>query len=384
VTAGASITGIDFKTSEPPTYTISGRVILQPGQAPFNPSVTLIPANPFTSSSPFTIPIAPNPTVAVKPDGTFEFVRLRPDTYTLRFVSSMFAAPATVVITDADVTGVEIPIPAVFPVTVTAGSNSTPWLSLRFTRLDKQNNLSEATGSRTFTIDLPEGEYQVSPGRTLNGYEVKSLISGSKDLLRDTLKVARSESPIQITLTLAALSAVKFAGRASQPLRKIVLQKTGSEDIEGTVQADGSFAFENIVPGTYTAAMTTAQGATSAQTDIVVPPGGKSDQQILIPEIQRLFVRVAIEGNLAIPVIGLTFTGRSGVTSIYVDGSAGSTPVGVSLPDGEYKVNATVRQNSGSDAARVKTLLHGAADLLNMPLTISENGPSEILVTLGK
>lgn len=370
VAARATLSGIDFETIEPSTYAVSGRVILPSGQTPDNPSIVLVGVV--------------NQTTGLRPDGTFEFVRVRAGTYSVRYVPSLLASTVSVVITDADIKGIELAIPAVFPVTITTEGTGSPRTSLRFSSVGKQNSFSEVTGAQTFTINLPEGEYRVFPGRTPNGYEVKSLTAGSTDLFKDTLKIARTESPIQITLTLGALPAVRFAGRANQSLRKIVLQKPGSEDVEGSIQPDGSFAFDSIAPGTYSAMITTTNGATSIETDVVVPLGGKTDHAIRILEVRRLSVRIAIEAGLAIPVVGLTFTGRSSVTSITMDGSARNAGVGVSLPDGEYKVSATLRQQTGPDAVRVKTIRYGTADLLTTPLSITENGPSEILLTLGK
>jgi hypothetical protein len=364
VTAGAKLSGIDFETIMPSTYTVSGRVVLPPGQqAPPNPLIAL--AGPTTLS---TTP---------RPDGTFEFLRVRAGSYNLRSSFAVLLPPIPVEVVEADVTGVEIVIPAVFPVMVTV-SGAAPRTSLLFTDVVKKNNLSEVAGAQRFTINLPEGEYRVVPGRTANGYEVKSLTAGTADLFKNTFKVAGNASPLEINVGMEALPLVRFAGQATQPLRRIVLHQAGYQDVEGTTQPEGSFAFDSIAPGTYTAAITTVQGTNSVQNNLVVPPGGKLDHEIRIAEVRQLFVRIITEGNFAFPIVRMNFEGPSASTSITADASLRDTPLGLSLPEGEYKVSVTIRSGGG----RVKALTFGAADLLTTSLNVAGNTPPEIRLTL--
>ena len=103
VTARATTANIDFRIERPSTgLTVSGRVIVESAQ-PFGNVQVMLNGGPSGSFTNLNVP--------PKLDGSFEFVRLRPGTYNISVSPTPFSQPRTVVVTDKDVTGLELRIP---------------------------------------------------------------------------------------------------------------------------------------------------------------------------------------------------------------------------------------------------------------------------------
>jgi hypothetical protein len=380
VTARSVTSGIDFKVFELPTFTISGRVVLQPGQQ--------MPSNITMTGPTYQY-------VALKADGTFEFARLRPNAYTLLH-SAPFSAPVEVVVKDADVKGLEIPLPLVVTVAATIvmeNGGTPPNVSLSFLDTSK-NEVIEATSRQSFAIAVPEAEYRVSINRLPNGYAIKTLMAGATNLLTSPLKLSRTNTPPAITVTLAAIPTVAFAGRAVslrgvlQEMRKITLESgEGTDPVAGTVLPDGSFSFDRITPGAYMAVLWVA-GSEELKIRVTVPPAGNRQAEILIPELRNLSLRMTVEEKLVSILSSVTvrFTEAGGaVISNTVDSSVRDMPFEFSLREGQYRVSVTIRhRTAGTDRPVVKTLTAGTVDLLKDPLSVGAQNLPEIRITLGR
>jgi hypothetical protein len=381
VTAGASISGIDFKTVQPVTHIVSGRVVLQPGQK--------LPPN-----SRMMLDAASQQPAMISPDGTFEFTRVQPGQYTLRLSSDAFSAAMPVTV-EGRVTGLEFRPPpvAVNGSVVMEGAGDAPNVFVSF--VDTRQKLSvEVATQRSFVFFLPEGEYRVTAKRVPQGYGVKSLSAGDVDLGSRSLKLSSAEPVVAVTLTLKAAPLVAFTGRAVsqrgvlQPLRSIRMEGgEGVQPLQGTIQPDGSFAFDKVAPGEYTAAIVGA-GLDEFKVKVSVPPEGRRDAQIVIPEIRQLSAKLGIETNVpaaARPVVTLRFVEAGGeMVPLVIDGSSGEAPLKFSLHKGQYQVTATIRESgTGSERTRVKTLSSGTVDLLRSPLNVGES-VEEIQITIGR
>jgi hypothetical protein len=378
VTAGARITGLDFKTAVPLMYVVSGRVMLQPGQK-------LAPGSRMT--------LAGAEAGTVRPDGMFEITGVRPGNYSLRLAPDAFLFAMPVVVEDRNVTGIEFPNAAMVSVNgsvVMEDASSAPNISVSFVDI-RQNRILDVATRRSFAFFAPEGELRAAAKRVPNGYQVKSFTAGSVDLLRNSLKLSVTEPVVALTMTLKTVPTVAFGGRAVssrgvlQPLRSIRMESAEKlEPLQGAVQPDSSFAFDRIAPGDYTATLVT--GSDELRMYVTVPPEGRLDAEIVIPELRHASVRLGIEANVpegARPVITLQFETAGAMKKLAIDGSSGETPLKLSLREGQYRVTATIREAAGTGTTRVKKLSSGTIDLLTFPLDVGEN-LEEIQVTIGR
>jgi hypothetical protein len=376
VTAGARISGIDFKTVQPPTYVVSGRVVLQSGQK-LAPGTRMSLAGPSSQET------------VINPDGTFEFSRVSPGQYNLRMPLDAFSVGMPLRVEDR-MSGIEVRLPtgSINGNVVMDDAGVPPKVSLSFLDI-KQNRVMEVVAQRSFVFFTGEGDFRVTARRVPNGYRVKSLTAGGVDLLSNNFKLSAAEPVVSITLTLETVPAVTFAGRAVsqrgtvRPVRSIRMESgEGIEPLLGTVQPDGSFAFDKIAPGEYTAAVV-VEGSPELKVKTTVPPEGRRDADIVLPDVRQLSARLGMESNVpasARPVVTLRFAEVAGdVVPMVLDGSAGDTPVKLTLREGQYRVTATIR----GAAIRVTSMTSGAVDLLTSPLNVRD-GVEEIRITIGR
>jgi hypothetical protein len=117
----------------------------------------------------------------------------------------------------------------------------------------------------TFRITLPEGEYQVGAifprlrGGLPHIYTVKSLTSGSTNLLSEPLKISGAE-PVEIQAafgTIAPSPWLKLSGRvigvAPGDVQNVKVILTGEiiVPLAAPINPDGSFEFPRVAQGTY-------------------------------------------------------------------------------------------------------------------------------------
>jgi hypothetical protein len=381
--AGARISGIDFKTAVPLFYVASGRVALPPGHK-ILPGSRMALAGPVSQEQP------------IRPDGTFEFSRLTPGRYILKLLpeGSLFATP--LVIEDRNITGIAYPNAPIVWVSGSVtmeDSSAAPNVSLAFEDAS-QNRVMEVATRQSFAFFAPEGEFRASIKSLPNGYQVTSLNADGIDLLSNSsLKFSETRPVVSIAMTVKEIPTVPFAGRAVSPrgiaesVQSIAMKGSGNvEAMQGTVQPDGSFAFDRVAPGDYVATISLS-GSNPVKTRVNVPSDGKRDARIVIPESRYLSVRLDIDGSVpaaARPVVTLRFEGNGTVTPIVVDGSSAGVPLRFELRQGTYRVSANVRESTaGATGTRVKTLTSGSVDLLNSPLDVSADNP-EIVVSIGR
>jgi hypothetical protein len=205
--------------------------------------------------------------------------------------------------------------------------------------------------------------------------------------------LSTTEPVVGVTVTLRAVPTVAFAGHivsprgVPQPIDAIVLKGTpGVAPLGGTAQSDGSFTFERVAPGDYTAEIG-LPGSGPFEAKVTVPVDGSRSARIVIPELRQLSARLRIDEPVtagARPAVTVRFAGEGTLTSLIVDGSSGETPLQFTLRDGQYRVTATIRGSIGTGKSDVKTLTSGDADLLQAPLQVSEDSPKEVLISIGR
>jgi len=258
VKAGATLAGMDFSAVAPSSLggAISGLVVSTSG----------VDVVMLGGGLPQSLQVSP------KPDGTFEFPKVPPGTYSIdarggRSSSSgpTVFATTSVTVTDSDVTNVRIVLPRQFVVSgriVTSDGSPLPELP-NASATAKSSNRSESTGIRyggLFTLHLLEGDNQVG----LTGYpvtmSVKSISYDGRDLANGALKIdAVANGEIQITLDVtAAVRGVAVRGAATNIPIELDAQHSvfhlssfNGPLLAATMNADGTFEFPRVPPGTY-------------------------------------------------------------------------------------------------------------------------------------
>jgi hypothetical protein len=182
-------------------------------------------------------------------------------------------------------------------------ASDAPNVALSFVDI-KQNRAVEVATQRSFAFLLPEGEYRVTAKRVPNGYGVKSLSAGRVDLMSSNMKLSSTEPVVAVTLTLKAASAVVFAGVLSRNAgccSPCAASGWKAEKVwkpfQGTIQPDGSFAFDKVAPGEYSAAIV-GSGSEEFKVMVSVPPEGRRDARIVIPEPRQMSVKLGIETSV--------------------------------------------------------------------------------------
>jgi hypothetical protein len=159
-----------------------------------------------------------------------------------------------------------------------------------------------------FKTTLQEGDYRVAWTGIPAGYFVRSIVSGSVDLLAKPMTVAGTAA-IPITVTLGASSPppwVKVRGRvtgasnASPVTPRVALSAGGVEALETPVQSDGTFEFPMVLRGTY-GAHHPAPAVAPPAVPVAVANKDVDGVQIEIPVMKCVPGRVMVEGDGRFP-----------------------------------------------------------------------------------
>jgi hypothetical protein len=198
VRAGATFSASDFPMVIPAGFKVSGRVVPKPGSAmPASQPIALLPRN-----TPGTIQEG-----VIKPDGTFEFLKVRPGVYLLLAPFMDPTLPfqqATLTVIDKDVAGIEITAPVMVEVRGrvavdgVGGGASPAGFAVIFSGAGRFN--SEVRNGM-FQAALSPGDYRIAAGQLPAGYFLKSITAGSADIAETLLKI-QPGAAVDVVLTL--------------------------------------------------------------------------------------------------------------------------------------------------------------------------------------
>jgi Carboxypeptidase regulatory-like domain len=388
VKAAETAANLDFSLAIPLTgLKISGRLMWPEGQVPPLNYRVVLTGPGDKPSAPFTIPFQQE--TAVDPDGSFAFFVVRSGGYTLSVSSCILLQPVNIVVTDEDVAGIELrPHKAV---NVTAGVNiegggMQPRFSLAFAGA---YSTTEAISEGVLKTQLPEGEYGVSLSGLPIGYKLKSIVEGSTDLLKDRLKIAAADPPLQLIVSLEASSPppwVKVSGRVvdrrgptSLSPRKVVLCSGVTAIHEADVCADGSFEFGMVLPGKYILQPAKPPGPRGKRGDLSEDPfetapievrdSDLKGIELVLPGTKRISTRAIVEGGGPIIPGGFLFSVTDASGRRVIPGWFGPFPDGelwIWLPEGEFRLAVATRSEYA-----VKSLTCHSKDLLEEPFVVS-------------
>ena len=384
VLSGTPLTGINFTMAVPAGATVSGRLVRPTGEP--------MPATPAMRLG-LLGGTSPRPEATVAADGSFQFSKVRPGSYQL-FVSGVPSSQTIpLFVGENDVTGIEVPIIPTVTVLGTLsveGDGLRPRVTISFMPVKGGTSVSGASlvAGGVFRTVLPEGEYRVGWSALPAGYELKSITSGTEDLLATNLKVTGGPSniPVNVTLGVGGKSPwVRVGGRVNglpgaQTSTAFRLSLAGGLQLDGLdvpVNPDGTFVFPRVLPGLYSANFSPALPVPA--TSLVVPNQDVTNVSITVPPLRE------IRGSVTNPGAGnrvfrITWTELSGSTQQFATTSTGTMEAdgkfSVLMPLGERRVTMNVA------GASVQSFSYGSTDLLREPLKLSSADSSEMLVTL--
>ena len=156
---------------------VSGRVTPEvSASAPGTGRVTMTGRNGASSQA-----------VTIGAGGSFEFLNVRPGTYVLVATPGVMSQLITITVADKDITGIELVNPRTGDVTgnvVVEGGGLRPGFTISFSPYAGSGISPTApVQAGAFKTTLPDGDYRVAWNGIPAGYFVRSIVSGSADLL---------------------------------------------------------------------------------------------------------------------------------------------------------------------------------------------------------
>jgi hypothetical protein len=353
------------------------------------------------------------PNVRTQPDGSFEFLKLKPGSYTIS-VSTPNFPPQQVVLTDKDISNLEFVIPWTVDVTGNVsveGGGMRPNVNLTFA--GGSRGISSTNARDNFRITLPEGAYAIAANGLPAGFFIKSIKAGSTDLLSEPLKLSRTSPPPAIAVTLGVSTPapwVKLTGRVTglpnprPAVTKLMLNGPVTESPEAILDANGSFEFSKLLPGNYSININ-PNPVSLSPSSIVVPNFDLAGVVISFPAIKEITGRISVEDDGPLPATSLFLTGTFGTSvdsgqptlaELLVASSQPRNSMNVnlnlqkdgtfkaSLPEGQYRIAATPQfRNANGSMYTVKAFTYGATDLTRDSVSITSADTASLSLTFG-
>jgi len=404
VTTGSTMPGIDFALMQSAGVTVTGRVKGVPEDMPAGfIHILLLP------SGGTRLPTQRLDTVA-SPDGTFQFQRVAPGTYSI-LTNPVLTFPQSnnrFEIRDTDVGPLELligpvivghvsvedgsplPSPLIYAspgnptITGSIANADTPSL-IQLVAISSANSASTSpfggivrADGAFLVVNLQPGEYRIA-ARLPFGYRIKSLTYDAIDLLDTTLKIPNATSAagrVRMVLTKTpspgTSGGVKVTGRvtgAPPPASAWISMQTSSPGYvyagaigETLVRADGTFEFQRVPPGTYSAQMLPRQGTVS-QIAIVV-----EDVDVTNVEISNMVPATVLTLRPPVALTAPVLAGLPGTLAVQPP----SYPPGVSV-SGRVATQPVIN----ADIPRT-VVLFGPRDGLSVQGPIRSDGTFEI------
>jgi hypothetical protein len=313
----------------------------------------------------------------IETSGAFEFTRVPPGTYEIVIGPMVTMAPIKVVVADKDVTGLRVIVPDLVSVggtVIVDGGGPYPRFQLVFTRIDTTEprppvNIPTAT---LFAATLSPGRYRVAADGLPKGYALKSMTLGTTDVLTQPMTLASGEAQ-SMTVTLGVASPppwVKVRGRvtaanasAQQPSSVTMTSPSAADTLTAPLQQGGSFEFERVLPGTYTA-HTLPLTSMSATGTLTVGASDVANFEIRAPQPKDIRGRVVIEGNVPMPRLAFNVGGAPLPANPQQDGT-----FTITMPEGERQIS--ILPASVPAGYTITSFTYGTTDLLKTPMKIA-------------
>jgi len=354
----------------------------------------------------------------VGPNGTFEFPMVLPGTYTARTLPASPLLPTTpITVGSTNVTNVEIRIPATKDVSgkITLRGN-VPMPRLTFSlattgaapaapgpaALSIVNGqvISTAAGGvnvpvnpgtdGVFKVTLPDGERRITiaPASVPAGYVVESFTYGATDLLKNPIRVALNDtSEFAIAIDATQVRPRNISGKVTgllttQGIRVVLQGGNLGTGVESAIAPDGSFAFSDILPGSYSARLSISGQQFS--TSVRVDNQDVMNLTIAYPRRFHIAAQVLVDGDTANTpnISSVVVEARSSTGTVATSSRSPENPSTsvLTVADGEHKIS--VRNVPAGYV--VKSIRYGTLDLQEQALTVDGPITWEIVVRLVK
>jgi hypothetical protein len=387
--------------SPPPWVRVRGRVI--GGKA--------------TSVSLTGTPMAETPTAVIGATGEFEFPMVLPGNYLARILPAIPAlAPESVTVGATDIANLELRLPPmkevagkvtirgnvaaprlIFTVAGGPAAASNPASTITVlqgvvvtTAAGTAQLPTTISPDGSFRITLPEGERTLSivPSSLPQGFSVDTFTYGTQNLLADPIRVARNDTAeLAITIDATTVKPRNVRGRVTGLLDtrgvRVVLQGGSlGPGVESPVAPDGTFAFNDILPGNYSARLSLSGHVVTT----AVTVGNNDVTNVVINHPRRFSIaaQILVEGDSAdppsIPAILLEALGPAGAVVTATASSTNPSPVVLTVSDGDHRIS--VRNLPAGYV--LKSIRYGNVDLQESPLTVDGPITWEIIVRLTK
>jgi TonB family protein len=212
----------------------------------------------------------------VPPDGTFEFLNVRPGNYTVTVSSPVPTQP--IVVGAQDVSGIEFTVPATRTLPgralIEGSTDAVPsGQRLLFTVSYPNGSVGIAAtvqADGNFSVLMPQGEHRLALGN-IPGYSTRSIAFGSTDLLKEPLRLTATDTArLEVTLARTQVNGPGPGTPAGGPLvgtptitQPVLLSQVqaqytdlarearleGTVRLQGTVQQDGTINDIQVVQG---------------------------------------------------------------------------------------------------------------------------------------
>jgi hypothetical protein len=225
-------------------------------------------------------------------DGSFEFARVMPGTYTAEIYPAVPGAePTPIPVGDSDMKDVRITVPDTgeFRGRVQMENNALMPRTLTFSFAAGNSVSTTLRPDGSFQVELPLGRrVQLAANSIPQGSALASMTLGTVDLRNNPLPSPESTAAeLRVALRLTASAAVsgRVGGTGPLPSGAVVWLTDSSgvyHTLETTVAPDRTFAFPTVAPGNYTARLS-APGtpARATVTPVVVSGAGVTGIEIL-------------------------------------------------------------------------------------------------------
>jgi hypothetical protein len=253
-------------------------------------------------------------------------------------------------------------------------------------------------GDGRFHRTLADGEYRFRITEFTQNYLVRSITAGGTDLLNENLKVS-GNSPVSVEIRVArrndsgtgkvlgqVLDRVTNAPSQADRVVLCCFSSGPAERLFTPLRSDGSFEFDGVAPGSYTAELRGSRNVTIVNPAFNVGSAGVSGLKLIsVPQVVAVDVTLQLDTGDRLPYwpdTSIVFTGTTGTFRV-----AASCVVGnlfrAQVPGGESyaltvsNVAAGFAVRSIVDTRRTDLMRDG----IFRP-AVSPSAPSRIVVTL--
>jgi hypothetical protein len=340
----------------------------------------------------------------LRADGTFEFPKLFPGTYTIQVPN--VTSPLSIDVAGRDIGNVVLnPLPP--------NPANEPYVPIAW-RIQVEDGYptpqfqANLTGPSTFSqhpvssppeVDgmyrtyVQKGEYRFRIGMLPPSYELKSIVSGATDLEKEPLKldgpgpvvivmnVAIAQPQDWLTLSGRVLGLANLPASLSADSVEVIGQASDMRASPARLRSDGTFEPRRVLPGDYRLALRARDADGSFPVvhvhSMTATKANNPAVEFRIPDAVPIRGRVTVDGNMPRPCPRLAVDGNPRTFTVQCQPDGTFTG---SLPAGDYRLQAW---GFPMGYYWIKSLTFGDIDLLQQNMRLPAGSSSEIVMALG-